>query len=127
MPSWRSRARRISHELIDADGEAHDAVLRGLGELLRERDAEHQGHVGDLDPAVGEVGRERGLRGARDAHEHEVGLLEVARLLAVVALDGEFHGLDAAEVLLRERKRDARAPEGLRVEEATRACPAARR
>ena len=36
--------------------------------------------------------------------EHEVGLLEVARLLAVVALHGELDRLDAAEVLLGERE-----------------------
>ena len=70
----------------------------------RRRHAEHERQVGDLEPALREDRRERRLRGARHADEDEVGLLEVARLLAVVALHGELDRLDAAEVLVRERE-----------------------
>ena len=104
-------------ELIELDGEADDALVRRLVELGRERDAEDDGLVGDLEPALREQRRERRLAGAADAAKHEVRLLEVARLLAVVALHRELDGLDAPEVLVGEREHAARRVDRLAVEE----------
>jgi hypothetical protein len=86
-------------------------------ELGRRLHAEHDGEVRDLEASLREQGRERRLGGATHADQHEVRLLEVARLLAVVALDGELHRLDAPEVLLREGEHGARHVDGLPVEE----------
>src|SRR5438105_3726229 len=61
-------------------------------------------------------GRERRLRRARYADQHDVGLLEVARLFAVVALDGKLDRLDAAEVLLGKREHAARHVDRLSIE-----------
>ena len=104
-------------ELLDADGEADDLVLRPLFELGRDGHAEHERQVGDLEAALREQGRERRLRGARDADEDEIGLLEVARLFAVVTLHGELDRLDAAVILLAEGQHAARRVDGLAVEE----------
>ena len=73
--------------------------------------------VGHLEPALREERGERRLRGAAHADEDEVGLLEVARLLAVVALHGELDRLDAAEVLVAEREHRARHVDRLPIEE----------
>ena len=78
------------------------------------RHAEHDRLVRDLQPALGEERRERRLAGAAHADEHDVGLLEVARLLAVVALHRELDRLDAPEVLVGEREHSARRVDGLR-------------
>ena len=83
----------------------------------RRRHAEHEREVRDLEPALREERRERRLRRARHADEDEVGLLEVARLLAVVALHGELDRLDAAEVLVGEREHAARHVDRLAIEE----------
>ena len=104
-------------ELLETDGEPDDAILRRLLELVRRRHAEHERQVGDLEPALREDRRERRLRRARDADEHEIRLLEVARLLAVVALHRELDRLDAAEILLGEREHAARHVDRLAIEE----------
>ena len=67
-------------------------------ELGRQRAVGHHRHVGDLDAAVGEVDRGRRLRGARDADQHHVGLLELPGALAVVVAEHEVHRLDAREI-----------------------------
>src|SRR5206468_4291024 len=85
-------------ELLEPDGEADDAVRLRFGELDRRIHSEHEGNVGHLETALGEQRREGCLGGARDPHEDEVGLLEVAWLLPVVALDRELHGLDTTEI-----------------------------
>src|SRR5688572_6190563 len=76
-------------ELVETDGEPDDAILRRLFELAGGRHAEHEGQVGDLEPALSENRGKGRLRRARNADQHEVGLFEIARLFAVVALDGK--------------------------------------
>ena len=94
-----------------------DAVLLRVLQLGRGRDAEDERQVRDLEPALREERGERRLGRAADADEDEIGLLEVARLLAVVALHRELDRLDAPEVLVGEREHPAGGVDGLPVEE----------
>src|SRR5207248_1484204 len=102
---------------VETDREADDPILRRLEELGRRLDAEDDREVRDLEAALREQGRERRLARAAHADEDEVRLLEVARLLAVVALDGELDRLDPAEVLVGEREHRARRVDRLPIEE----------
>ncbi len=86
-------------------------------ELGRQGDAENDRLVGNLHPPLGEQRRERGLARAAHSAMHVVRLLEVPRLLAVVALVRELHGFDAAEVFVGQREHAARRVDGLPVQE----------
>ncbi len=59
----------------------------------------HERDVGGLVAAVGEVDARRRLRRAAHADEHDVGVLEIFRQLAVVAHHREIQGVDALEVV----------------------------
>ena len=122
MPSCFRRALRISKSwsspIVRPTMRSCGASSSSGGRLHAEDDRE----VRHLEPALREERRERRLRRAAHADEDEVGLLEVARLLAVVALDRELDRLDAAEVLVGEREHRARHVDRLPVEERRRAC-----
>ena len=99
-----------AHQDVGLDHQAeHLAVVDGL-EFFRRVDAEHQGHVGDLEAAMRQIRRQRCLAGARDAHQDQIRLGQIARLGAVVVLDGEFDRFDAAEIIFGDRVQEARYP-----------------
>src|SRR5262245_22219069 len=87
-------------QLVKTDRKADDALLRSFFGLARGGYAEHDRQVCDFQPALRQNRRERRLGRARDSDENDVGLLEIAWLLTVVALHGELDCLDAPEVLL---------------------------
>ena len=64
----------------------------------RRRRAVHQRDVRGLDAAIGEIDRGRRLRGAADADEHDIGLVDRLEMLAVVMRKREVQRLDAAEI-----------------------------
>ena len=76
-------------------------------QLGRRLDPLHDRHVRGLVAEVAEVDRERRLRGARDADEHDVRLVEAAAD-AVVELDRELDRLHPLEVRRVERRPRAR-------------------
>ena len=98
---------------IGLDREADDVRAVDLEELARRLDAAHERNVRRLVALEAEVHRERRLAGPRDADEHDVGLLEPLAVEAVVVLDDELHGGDAAEVVGVEADRAARREVGL--------------
>ena len=67
---------------------------------LRQRLVRHDRNVGRLDAAVGQVDRGRRLRRARHPDQHDIGLLQIAGLLAVVVLHDVVHGIDALEIFV---------------------------
>ena len=125
---WRAKSRRDSGDLLrdrvaihigrvvvglqaERDGSGGSArcapalatrpTMSGLRVALehrRQRHAGHQRNVGGLDAAVGEIDRRRRLRGAADAEQHHVGLLEVVRQLPVIVQQREVHRVDALEI-----------------------------
>ena len=94
-------------EPLRVDRDADDLHRVDLPERLRRLDPLHDRHVRGLVAEVAEVHRERRLRGARDADEHDVRVLEAAAD-AVVVLDGELDRRDPLEVRGRERLPRAR-------------------
>ena len=58
----------------------------------------HERDVGGLDAAIGEIDGGRRLRGAADAHQDHVGLLEIVRQMPVIVQEREVHGVDALEI-----------------------------
>ena len=92
-------------------GLATSPTIRGLRAVSRTAGGGMPGHqrdVGGLEAAVGEIDRGRRLRGAADADQDHVGLLEVVRQLPVVVQQGEVHGVDALEILRVEHVLRAR-------------------
>ncbi len=74
----------------------------------RRFDARHQRHVAGLVAALREIHRERRLRGARHARQHDVGAVQGVEIRAVVVPHRELHGLDALEVGVREAVQQSR-------------------
>ena len=72
--SARMRERRTSTSVSGVDDQAEHLARVEVEQLGRRVDARHERHVAGLVAAVREVHRERRLRGARDADQHEVGL-----------------------------------------------------
>ena len=68
--------------------------------------------------AIGEIDAGRGLRGAADADEQNIGIVEILRKMPVVVQHGEVERLDAAEIvgiehmLAGDRRRRRRAEIG---------------
>ena len=75
----RARCLRISAKPLGVDRQADDLRRVDLEQRRRRLDALHHGHVRGLVAEVAEVHRERRLRGARDADEDEVGLVQAGR------------------------------------------------
>ena len=95
-------------EVLDVADQAEDLARVEVEELARRVDARHQRHVARLVAALGQVHRERRLRGARDARQHDVGAVQRVQVRAVVVAHRELDRLDALEVLVREAVQQAR-------------------
>ena len=85
----------VLSDLHDALGRRHQADHQGLARAVegdRQGHAGHDRNVGGLHAPVREVDGGRRLRGAADAHQHDVGLVEIDRQLAVVVQQREGGG-----------------------------------
>ena len=80
------------------------------------RHAEHDRDVGGLDAAIGEIDAGRRLRRPGNADQHDVGLVDLLRQLAVVMLHGEVQRVDAAEIFGVEHMLRADPAAGRRAE-----------
>ncbi len=94
-------------EPVRVDREADDLRPVDLEQLGRRRDPLHDRDVRGLVAEVAEVDRERRLRGAGDADEDDVRVVEAVRDAVVVA-DGELDRLHPLEVRGVERRPRAR-------------------
>ena len=90
-------------QLLGVDRQADDLAGVDLVQLGRRLDPLHDRHVRGLVAEVAEVDRERRLRGAGDADENDVRLVEAAAD-AVVELDRELDRLHPLEVRRVERR-----------------------
>ena len=84
-------------------GQADDQRPRQLEQFLRQRHARHDRHVRRLDAAIGEIDAGRRLRGARDADQDDIGIVQAPERLAVIVIEGEGHRVDALEILAVEQ------------------------
>jgi len=93
------------------------AVLADLGDPLRachqtddesagrhldlwgKRHARHERHIGGLEAALGEIDRRRRLGRAADADQHDIGIVEIRRQMAVIVQHSEVERLDAPEIV----------------------------
>ena len=115
-PSPRTRARRISASRSGSIVSPTTLAWSTVEQLGRRRDPFDDGHVRGLVAEVAEVDRERRLRGAGDADEDDVRVVEAVRD-AVVEADGELdrlHPLEVRGVERRPRARRHRSPPGPR-------------
>ena len=72
-------------------------------ELRRHRHVGNQRDVRGLHAAIGEIDRGRRLRGARNARQYDVGVLQIVGVLTVVMQHGVVQRVDALEVFGVER------------------------
>src|SRR5262245_11315023 len=89
-------------DLRDALGACHEADDKSIGarlELRRQLHAWDERHIGGLVTAIGEIDAGRRLRGAADANQKNVGIVEILRQMAVVMQHGEVESLDAPEII----------------------------
>src|SRR5665648_220132 len=80
----------------------HQRHHEGAGRLFqlgRQRHAGHERYIGGFKAAIGEIDAGRGLRGAADAENNHVGVVEVLRQMSVVVDHGKVQCLDTAEII----------------------------
>ena len=104
------------HDPLRAGIEPDHQRPRQLLHMPRHLDAGHQRNVAGLHAAIGEIDRGRRLRCARDADQHDIGLLQTFEMLAVIVQHGVVERIDALEIFGVESVLCADAMRGLGTE-----------
>ena len=104
------------HDALGAGKKPDHQRPRELLHLGRQRHARHQRHVAGLDAAIGEIDRSRRFRGARDADQHHVGVLQPFDVLAVIMKHRVVERIDALEIFRVEHVLGADPVDGLGAE-----------
>ena len=78
--------------------QADDQRLFQMFELMRQRNARHQRHIGGANAAVGQIDRGRRLRGTGHADQHHVGIFEAFDVLPVIMDHRVVQRVDTLEV-----------------------------